>query len=100
MIELPKFGKGICLARVDRLLTALGIDRARLAARSIVVTGSNGKGSTSVFCEFIARSYGLTTGLFTSPHLFEFSERFRLNGILVDQGRLANAIETVTAAIK
>ncbi|MBR0753114.1 bifunctional folylpolyglutamate synthase/dihydrofolate synthase [Bradyrhizobium jicamae] len=100
MIELPKFGKGICLARVDRLLTALGIDRARLAARSIVVTGSNGKGSTSVFCEFIARSHGLTTGLFTSPHLFAFSERFRLNGIPVDQDRLANAIERVSAAIK
>jgi len=98
MINFPKFGDGICLARVDQLLSELNIDRDRLAARSIVVTGSNGKGSTSAFCESIARSYGMNTGLFTSPHLYEFSERFRIKGMPVGDGALRRALEKVTAA--
>jgi dihydrofolate synthase/folylpolyglutamate synthase len=44
VFELPKYGDGICLARLAALLEVLAIDRARLQARSVVVTGSNGKG--------------------------------------------------------
>ena len=69
MFDLPKYGDGICLARLAELLEALGIDRARLARHSVVVTGSNGKGSTAAMCASIGRAYGLRTGLFTSPHL-------------------------------
>nr|GFB88470.1 folylpolyglutamate synthase-like isoform X1 [Tanacetum cinerariifolium] len=38
------------------------------------------KGSTCVFTEAILRNYGLHTGLFTSPHLIDVRERFRLDG--------------------
>lgn len=100
MDDLPKFGDGICLARVDRLLGALNIDRGRLAADSIVVTGSNGKGSTAAFCEAMARAHGLSTGLFTSPHLFAYAERFRLNGIPVEEQALRSARENVASAIE
>jgi dihydrofolate synthase/folylpolyglutamate synthase len=74
MFGLPKYGKGICLARMAELLEVLAIDRARLNERSVAITGSNGKGSTAAFCAGIGRAYGLRTGLFTSPHLF------RVNG--------------------
>ena len=77
MFDLPKYGDGVCLARLAELLEALSIDRARLQRNSVVVTGSNGKGSTAAFCAGIGRAYGLRTGLFTSPHLYRFNERFR-----------------------
>ena len=80
MFDLPKYGKGICLARMAALLEVLAIDRARLQERSVAITGSNGKGSTAAFCASIAQAYGLRTGLFTSPHLFRINERFQIDG--------------------
>jgi dihydrofolate synthase / folylpolyglutamate synthase len=102
MFDLPKYGDGVCLARMAELLDAIAVDRARLARISVVVTGSNGKGSTAAFCAGIARAYGLQTGLFTSPHLYRFNERFQVDGALIgddDLARLTARIETAIAAI-
>jgi dihydrofolate synthase/folylpolyglutamate synthase len=44
------------------------------------VAGTNGKGSVSAMVEAIARSQGMRTGLYTSPHLCRFAERIRLDG--------------------
>jgi dihydrofolate synthase/folylpolyglutamate synthase len=46
----------------------------------IHITGTNGKTSTSRIIESILRAYGLRTGLFTSPHLVRFNERFAIDG--------------------
>src|SRR6185295_11124073 len=81
VFQLPKFGDGVCLARMAEVLNALGIDRARLQRISVVVTGSNGKGSTAAMCASIGRAYGLRTGLFTSPHLYRFNERIQVDGV-------------------
>jgi dihydrofolate synthase / folylpolyglutamate synthase len=104
MFDLPKYGEGICLARMAALLEALAIDRHKLQERSIAVTGSNGKGSTAAFCASIARAYGLRTGLFTSPHLFRINERFLIDGTPIADaaldelaGRITTAIDTVSA---
>src|SRR5262249_46961764 len=99
MFRLPKFGRGIPLARVAMLLERLGIDRRRLAETSLVITGSNGKGSTAIFASGIATAFGLRTGTFTSPHLFDFSERFRIDGCLIDADALADLVARVSAAI-
>ncbi|WP_375413330.1 bifunctional folylpolyglutamate synthase/dihydrofolate synthase [uncultured Bradyrhizobium sp.] len=102
MFDLPKYGDGVCLARLADLLQALAIDRARLQRISVVVTGSNGKGSTAAFCAGIGRAFGLRTGLFTSPHLLRFNERFQVDGIPIGDGalaRLAARIGTAIAAI-
>ena len=99
MFDLPKYGDGVCLARMAALLDVLSIDRARLARGSVVVTGSNGKGSTAAFCADIAQAYGLRTGLFTSPHLFCFNERFRLDGAPIGDEHLKNLAARVQAAI-
>ena len=80
MFELPKYGDGVCLARMAELLDAVAVDRERLSRVSVVVTGSNGKGSTAAFCASIAHAHGLRTGLFTSPHLHRFNERFQVDG--------------------
>ena len=102
MFDLPKYGDGVCLARMAELLDRLAIDRARLRRHSVAVTGSNGKGSTAAFCASIARAYGLRAGLFTSPHLFRFNERFQVDGASIgddDLTRLVARIETVIADI-
>src|SRR5260370_57377 len=81
------------------LLDALAVDRARLQRISVVVTGSNGKGSTAAFCADIARAYGLRTGLFTSPHLLRVNERFQVDGALVGDDDLARLKSRIKAAI-
>ena len=102
MFDLPKYGDGICLARMAELLDALAIDRAWLQRHSVVVTGSNGKGSTAAMCAQIGRAYGLRTGLFTSPHLFRFNERVQVDGKPIGDeafARLKRQVETAITAI-
>jgi dihydrofolate synthase/folylpolyglutamate synthase len=102
VFDLPKYGDGICLARLAELLEALGIDRARLQRHSVVVTGSNGKGSTAAMCASIGRAYGLRTGLFTSPHLKRFNERIRIDEAEIGDeafARLQQRVETAIPAI-
>ena len=99
MFDLPKYGDGICLARLAALLEALGIDRARLQRLSVVVTGSNGKGSTAAMCAQIGRAYGLRTGLFTSPHLVRFNERIQVDGAEIGDVVFARLQRRIEAAI-
>ena len=99
MFDLPKYGDGVCLARMAELLDALSIDRAGLQRRSVVVTGSNGKGSTAAMCAAIGRAYGLRAGLFTSPHLVRFNERIQIDGIEIDDDAFARLKRLVEAAI-
>ena len=99
MFDLPKFGDGICLARMAALSNALGIDRARLQRISVVATGSNGKGSTAAMCAGIGHAYGLRTGLFTSPHLFRFNERIQIDGVEIGDDAFARLRLRVEAAI-
>jgi dihydrofolate synthase/folylpolyglutamate synthase len=102
VFDLPKYGDGVCLARLADLLDAVGVDRARLSRLSVVVTGSNGKGSSAALCASIAHAYGLRTGLFTSPHLYRFNERFQVDGAPIgddDLARLVSRIETAIAAL-
>src|ERR1700724_3597517 len=102
MFDLPKYGDGVCLARMAELLDAIAVDRTRLSRISVVVTGSNGKGSTAAFCAGIGRAHGLRTGLFTSPHLYRVNERFRVDGAAIgddDLARLTSRIETAIAEI-
>jgi dihydrofolate synthase/folylpolyglutamate synthase len=99
MFDLPKYGKGICLARMAELLDALAIDRAKLQERSVAITGSNGKGSTAAFCASIGRAYGLRTGLFTSPHLFRVNERFQIDGAPIADPALNELVRRIGTTI-
>ncbi len=100
MFELPKYGRGPCLARVDALLDACGVDRARLASRSIVVTGSNGKGSTCAMLRAMAPRVGLRAGVFTSPHLVRVNERLNVDGEDITDAALDALVREVTAVVR
>lgn len=67
------------LERMERLLTALANPERGL--RCLHVAGTNGKGSVCAFAESMLRASGHRVGLYTSPHLVEFSERIRIDGV-------------------
>ncbi len=66
------------LAHMRVLLSALGHPENRFP--TVLVAGTNGKGSTAATLASILQASGLKTGLYTSPHLVRINERIRLNG--------------------
>lgn len=52
----------------------------QLARRVVIVAGTNGKGTTASYLHAMGVEAGLRVGLYTSPHLVDFRERFRVNG--------------------
>jgi dihydrofolate synthase / folylpolyglutamate synthase len=66
------------LAHMRVLLAAL--DRPERRFPSVLIAGTNGKGSTAATLASILRASGLRTGLYTSPHLMRINERIRVNG--------------------
>ncbi len=83
-------GMVLGLDRITRALADLGDPHRSLAV--VHVAGSNGKGSTCAMVESIARSAGLSVGLYTSPHLCRFAERIRINGAPVADGLFSYAL--------
>ena len=81
------------LETVSGLLARLG-DPHR-AARFIHVAGTNGKGSVCAMIESALRAAGARTGLFTSPHLIEPTERIRLSGRSVSPDLFTQAFDRV-----
>ncbi len=79
------------LFNIIRLCEHLG--NPHLDFRSIHVAGTNGKGSTSHFLASVLQESGLKTGLYTSPHLKDYSERFRINGKQADQEYIIRFVE-------
>ncbi len=78
LFGLQKHGMKFGLDNIRRLMTAFG--NPHLSFLSVHVGGTNGKGSTSSMIESILRTGGIRTGLFTSPHLVNFTERIKING--------------------
>jgi dihydrofolate synthase/folylpolyglutamate synthase len=76
---------------ITALLEAMGNPHQKLAV--IHVAGTNGKGSVCAMLESVLRASGFKTGLYTSPHLVDFSERFRFNGAQIAEGKLDQYIE-------
>jgi len=97
MFGLPKFGDGIGLHRIERFFEARGIDMLRLSQRSIVVTGSNGKGSTARFITGALEGIGKRVACFTSPHLFDVCERFLIGDTPIPRAAFDAHAEAVLA---
>jgi dihydrofolate synthase/folylpolyglutamate synthase len=71
------------LENVSHLLSSLG--NPHLKTKTIHVAGTNGKGSTCSFIASILTEKGEKVGLFTSPHIFDFKERIRINGTVISE---------------
>jgi dihydrofolate synthase/folylpolyglutamate synthase len=79
------------LTPIRRLLARVGDPQTRLSV--VHVAGSKGKGSTALLTEAALRAAGERVGTFTSPHLSQWTERFRINGREVDGAALAAVLE-------
>ncbi len=79
-----------------RLLAELGDPQNRFA--TVLVAGTNGKGSTATWLAAMAVAAGYRTGLFTSPHLEELTERVRLDGRAVSGEQLGGWLLDVGTA--
>lgn len=84
------------LERMERLLAALGNPEKSL--RCLHVAGTNGKGSVSAFAESLLRASGHRVGLYTSPHLVDFSERIRIDGVNAGAEELGEGIRRIQEA--
>ncbi len=78
LFSKQRFGTQPGLERIQILLERLG--HPQKSFKSVLVGGTNGKGSTAATLASILNTSGMTTGLFTSPHLTYFSERFWVQG--------------------
>ncbi len=61
--------------------------------KTIHVAGTNGKGSTSHMLAAVFQQEGYKTGLYTSPHLKDFRERIKINGVMVEKGFVSDFVE-------
>jgi len=86
------------LRRVDELLAQIG--NPHLKARSVHITGTNGKGSTAAMIASALTTSGYTTGLYTSPHLHSWRERIRIDGALISEEELAALITRLQPEIE
>ena len=93
-IKTAKFG----LERIRAVLDRLGRPQDR--CRFVHVAGTNGKGSTCAMIESGLRAAGLRTGLFTSPHLAEPTERIRVDGVPIPPEQFTGAFDRVHSAVE
>lgn len=84
------YGIKLGLDNVRRLLAEMNLPAA--GQKLIHVAGTNGKGSTCAFIHSILKAAGLSTGIFTSPHLIHFGERIRDSERMITPAEIASGI--------
>ena len=90
-LPMPHEAANYDLRRVDELLARLG--NPQLGARSVHITGTNGKGSTAAMVASALIAAGYTTGLYTSPHLNDLRERMTVGGELISKEEYVALVE-------
>lgn len=80
------------------LCDALGRPDQRI--RTIHVAGTNGKGSVSHMLASVLQSAGYRTGLYTSPHLYDFRERIKVNGKMIEQQQIVDLVQRLRPMIE
>ena len=91
--EQAWIGRPPGLERTRELLGRLG--NPHLGLKFVHITGTNGKGSTAAMVSSVLRRAGYRTGLYTSPHLWKFSERCQIDGVPIpdeDLGRITQRV--------
>jgi dihydrofolate synthase / folylpolyglutamate synthase len=99
LYRLQWHGNKLGLENIRQILNDLKDPQERY--RSVHIAGTNGKGSTAALITSVLQAQGYRTGLYTSPHLVDFSERIRVNGTPIaheDVARLTDKITQLTAS--
>lgn len=91
------FGSKLGLTRITKLLYDLGNPQDSL--KFIHVAGTNGKGSVCCYAANILKNAGYKTGLFISPYIVDFRERFQINGEMISENELAEIVSQIKAVV-
>ncbi len=89
---------GYSLRHVEELLNRMG--NPQLAARTIHIAGTKGKGSVAAMIAQVLSASGYKTGLYTSPHLHNLRERISIDGTLISEADFAAAMAEVKPFIE
>jgi len=90
-----KFKIKLGLERISAVLEKLGNPQDKL--KCIHVAGTNGKGSVCAIIASVLQNAGMKVGLYTSPHIFEYTERIKINGVDISKEDFAKYVEEVCA---
>jgi dihydrofolate synthase / folylpolyglutamate synthase len=93
LFGLQRFGIKLGLDNITRLLRLLGNPHASL--KCVHVAGTNGKGSTCAFLQSICMRAGYKVGLYTSPHLIDFTERIKINDTCIPKTDVAELVSEI-----
>jgi dihydrofolate synthase/folylpolyglutamate synthase len=93
LYNLQKFGIKFGLSKTENLLEIFENPEKDLSL--IHLAGSNGKGSVAAMLASIYDRAGYKVGLFTSPHLVDFRERFQINGRMISKGQTLDLIREI-----
>lgn len=100
---LPVFQRDGAAAYKPGLETTLRLCEAvgnpQNSFKSIHIGGTNGKGSSSHTLASILQEEGYKTGLYTSPHLVDFRERIRINGVKIPEETIVELVESWSSLI-
>jgi len=97
LFSLERLGMKFGLENIAALCAALGHPEQTFA--SIVIAGTNGKGSVTVMVETALRAAGHRTARYTSPHLVRLEERFVIDGREVETAALRDVVGSVQATV-
>ncbi|NWF77805.1 MAG: bifunctional folylpolyglutamate synthase/dihydrofolate synthase [Chloroflexi bacterium] len=89
---------GYSLTHVEELLNRMG--NPQLAARTVHIAGTKGKGSVAAMIAQVLSASGYKTGLYTSPHLLNLRERIKVDGSLISEADFAAAMTEVKPFIE
>ena len=96
--DLTKYGIKLGLKNINYLLYLLGEPHKKM--KIIHVAGTNGKGSTCSLISSILQSDGYKVGLYTSPHLVDFTERFKINSKPIKRKKVVELLEKIKPFIE
>ena len=91
-----RFGSKLGLDNIRALLNEMGNPQKNL--KFVHVAGTNGKGTTCTYISSILREAGYKTGLYTSPYVVEFRERFTIDGEMIPENELVEQIKITSDA--
>ena len=97
LFGLQRFGIKLGLDNITCLLKHLG--NPHVGLRAVHIAGTNGKGSTAAFLTFILRQAGYRVGLYTSPHLVDFTERIQVGGVPIPEKKVIQLTEQIRQAV-
>lgn len=93
LYDLQWHGVKLGLSNIMRMMELLGNPHEDL--KTIHIGGTNGKGSTASIVASILRMSGYRVGLYTSPHLIDFRERIKVDGVNIDEKDVTDIVREI-----